>query len=84
MPLTTAERKHLMPYGAQKEVATEQGATEAYVSLAMNGEVRPKTEAGRQKLRRIQEALAAKLGVPVAEAFPETIQEAAPALAHTS
>lgn len=87
MPLTTADRKHRMPYGAQKDVASEQGVTAAYVSLVMNDEVRPKTEAGRKKLRRVQVAIARKLSVTVDEAFPpaipQTNQEAAP-LAHAS
>lgn len=84
MPLTTADRKHLMPYGAQKEVATEQGVTEAYVSLVMAGEVRPKTEMTRKKLRRVQVAIARKLGRTVDEVFPQTTQETAPHLAHAS
>ena len=84
MPLTTAERKHLMPYGAQKEVATEEGATEAYVSLAMNDEVHPKTEAGREKLRRVRVRIAGKLGITVDEAFSRPIQGAQPAAVATA
>lgn len=84
MPLTTADRKHQMPFGAQREVAAEQGVTEAYVSLTMNDLVQPRTEAGRKKLRRVQVALARKLGVTVDEAFPPTKEEAAPELARAS
>ena len=84
MPLSTADRKHLMPYGAQKEVAIEQGVTEAYVSLAMGGEVFPKTEVSRKKLRRVQVAIARKLGRTVDEAFPALVAESPPTLARAS
>jgi transcriptional regulator with XRE-family HTH domain len=81
MPLTIAERLHQMPHGAQAEVVRELGLSRTYVSAVMNDEVRPKTEPTRLKLRETQEALAAKLGRPVDEVFPEANQEAAP-LAH--
>jgi transcriptional regulator with XRE-family HTH domain len=71
MPLSIAERKHRMPYGAQMEVAREEGVAESYVSAVMNGEVRPKTEPTRQKLHRVQEALSRKLGTSLDDAFPE-------------
>ena len=60
-----------MPYGAQVAVATELEVAESYVSAVMNGEVRPKTEATREKLARVQVALAQKLELPVDEVFPE-------------
>lgn len=69
MPLSIADRKHLMPYGAQLEVAREQGVAESYVSAVMNGSVQPKTEATRKKLRRVQVALARKLGRRVEDVF---------------
>lgn len=69
MPLTIAERKHLMPFGAQREVAEEQQVDAAYVSKVMAGEVIPKTAASRKKLRRVQVALARKLGRRVDEVF---------------
>jgi hypothetical protein len=71
MPLSIAERKHRMPYGAQVAVATELEVAESYVSAVMNGEVRPKTDVTREKLSRVQIALAHKLELPVEEAFPE-------------
>lgn len=70
MPLTIADRKHQMPYGAQREVASEQKCTEAYVSLVMSDDVRPRTEVARKKLRRVRVALARKLGRPVDDVFP--------------
>lgn len=84
MPLTTADRKHLMPYGAQKDVATEQRVTEAYVSLVMAGEVFPKTEGSRKKLRRVQVAIARKLGRTVDEVFPPSATESPSELARAS
>jgi hypothetical protein len=77
MPLTVAERKHLMPYGARKDVASELQVDGTYVSRVMNGEVIPKTELGRKKLRRVQVALARKLGRTADEVFP-------PEIAHTT
>lgn len=71
MPLSVAERKHLMPYGARKDVADELAIDPTYVSKVMNGEVFPKSETGRKKLRRVQVALARKFGRPVDEVFPQ-------------
>lgn len=76
-PLSIADRKHLMPFGAQVQVATEEGVAQSYVSAVMNDEVFPKTEATREKLARVQAALARKLGRPVKDVFPETTREAA-------
>lgn len=84
MPLTTAQRKDSMPFGAQREVAIELQVDPAYVSKVMDDAVRPKTEASRKKLRRTQVAIARKLRLPVAEAFPQTNDEAPQDLAHAS
>jgi transcriptional regulator with XRE-family HTH domain len=72
MTLTVAERKHQMPSGAQREVATALGVKESFVSEVMAGEVFPKRPGTKAKVRRVQVALARKLGVSVAEAFPES------------
>lgn len=77
MPLSIAERKHRMPFGAQREVAAEQAVDAAYVSRVMNEEIHAKTPASRKKLRRVQVALARKLGVTVDEAFPPQTATAA-------
>lgn len=77
MPLTIAERKHQMPFGAQLEVAKAEGVSPSYISAVMSDEVFPKTPATRKKLRRIQVALARKLGKPVDEAFPQPTEAAA-------
>lgn len=76
-PLSIADRKHLMPHGAQAQVATEEGVAESYVSAVMNGDVRPKTPASREKLARVQAALARKLDRPTEDVFPESTREAA-------
>lgn len=70
MPLTIAERKHLMPFGAQREVAQAEGVTPSYVSAVMNDDVPAKTAPTRKKLRRVQVALARKLGRTVDDVFP--------------
>jgi hypothetical protein len=79
MPLTIAERKHLMPRGAQREVVKETGFSSTYVSAVVCGEVRPKTPPARKKLRRAQVALARKLGRPVDDVFPPEIAHVEPA-----
>ena len=66
-----------MPQGAQRQVATELEVAESYVSAVMNGEVRPKTDPTREKLSRVQIALAQKLDLPVDDVFPEHAQTAA-------
>jgi hypothetical protein len=84
MPITIAERKHRMPHGAQKAVARDLGVDEAFVSKAMNDDIRPKTDATREKLAQVQAALAEKLGLPVADVFPPSHDhqhEAAPVAA---
>jgi transcriptional regulator with XRE-family HTH domain len=70
MPLTIAERKYLMPFGAQIEVARAESVSESYVSAVMSDAVEPKTPPTRKKLRRVQVALARKLGRPVDDVFP--------------
>lgn len=84
MPLSIAERKHQMPFGAQLDVARAEGVSKSYVTAVMNGEVFPKTPRTRKQLRRVQVALARKLGRPVADVFPDTEQETTPTLARAS
>ena len=80
MPLSIAERKHLMPFGAQREVSADQRVDPGYVTRVMNDEIHPKTLVSRKKLRRVQVALARKLGRTVDDVFPQvpTHQEGAP------
>lgn len=66
-----------MPFGARLQVATEEGVAQSYVSAVMNDEVWPKTDATREKLARVQAALARKLELPVEEVFPPARSEAA-------
>lgn len=70
MPLSIAERKHQMPFGALREVSAEQRVDPGYVTRVMNGEITAKTPPSRKKLRRVRVALARKLGKPVDEVFP--------------
>lgn len=66
MPLTVWQRKERLPFGAQKEVATEEGCDPAVVSMVVNdkaGNYDPK------RVRRIQVRLARKMGCRVDEAF---------------
>lgn len=68
-----------MPFRAQAQVAEAEKVAESYVSAVMNGTVHPQTDKTRKKLRRVQVALARKLGVTVDEAFPpaEPVQQVA-------
>ncbi|MBA3891593.1 MAG: hypothetical protein H0X64_13795 [Gemmatimonadaceae bacterium] len=75
MALSTAERKHRMPFGAQKAIAAEEGVAESYVSAAVADELRPKTPAARMRLRRIRVAVARKLKMRVDEVFPADAPE---------
>lgn len=84
MPLTIAERKHRLPFGAQREVSREQSVDPGYVSKVMDGAIRPKTEPAKKKLRRVQVAIARKLGVTVDEAFPQEEKQETPPLAKVS
>jgi hypothetical protein len=69
MPLTNIERKERLAYGQQKEVADRLGEPESYISLAMAGEIRPKTKRAKLRLRRAQVALARAMGLRVSDAF---------------
>lgn len=70
MPLTTADRKDRLPFGAQRAVALELQVDPAYVSKVMDDAVRPKTPRGKKQLRTVQVALSRKLRLPVDEVFP--------------
>ncbi len=70
MGLSIAERKHLMPHGAQREIAADLAIDASYVSRVLSGDIRPKTANGRDQLRRVQAAIAQKLELPVDEVFP--------------
>ena len=74
--LTLAERLYLMPYGAQQRVADDLKLSKQYVSQIARGTVQPKTPESRAVVLKVQRALAAELGRPLAEVFPETTQEA--------
>lgn len=74
--LTLAERLYLMPYGAQQRVADALKLSKQYVSQIARGVVDPKTPESRATVLKVQRALAAEMGRPVAEVFPETKQEA--------
>lgn len=69
LALTVAERKHRLPYGAQKKIARRLGVARSYVSAAVAGDCRPKTKRAKLRLRRVQVAIAGELGLPVEEAF---------------
>lgn len=69
MPLSIAERKYRMPHGALQEVARAEGVANSYVTAVMNGTVAAKSPRAKKRLRRIQVALARKLGRRVDDVF---------------
>lgn len=69
MPLSIAERKDRLPHGGVKEIAAKIGADSGYVSRMMAGEVFPKTDRTKKKLRRGFRAAAKLIGLPVDEVF---------------
>lgn len=77
MPLSVAERKYRMPFGAQKAISRELQVSAGWICKVMDGAVRAKTPSGRKTVRAIQVAIARKLGVRVDEAFPPTETRAA-------
>ena len=68
--LTVAERKHRLPFGAQKEIAEAEGVSKALVSEVVNGTSNPTTPEAQRRHRRIQVRIARKLGLRVDEVFP--------------
>jgi hypothetical protein len=89
MPLSIAERLHQLPHGAQAAVAVECDKSASTVSAIMRGIYpRPESEEGKQSVRQVQRALAARFvpPLPVWEVFAEwdgerPALEATPALA---
>lgn len=73
--MTASERKALMPHGAQREIANALKLTESYVSQVITGDARPKTPRAHRTVRRIQVAIARKLGRRVGEVFPLETQK---------
>lgn len=70
MALSVADRKHRLPHGAQKEIADAlANGDKSYTSRALAGEIHPKTEPAKAKLRRVQEAFAEKFKLPVEDVF---------------
>lgn len=69
MALSIAERKHRLPHGAMKEIAEAHGVSLTYVSRAVAGEVHPKSEQAKLKLRAVQESVAERIGLPVEDVF---------------
>lgn len=83
MPLSRWDRKARLPYGAQKEIATELRAegmacNEGDVSLVLHDKA---SHLPAEKVKKIQAAIAKRLRprVSVAEAFPADEADAEPA-----
>ena len=66
MALTKRQRKERLPRGAQKEIARELGVGTSTVSAVINGKA---VLYSNETVKRVQEAIAARIGEPVEEVF---------------
>ena len=71
MALTALRRKRLLTHGDQKKIAFRFALSDAFVSFVMNGHNLPVTPDGWKNYRKVQNAIARKLGMTVEEAFSE-------------
>lgn len=67
MSIARYARKERLPVGAQKEIAIRLGVAESVVSRVMNDKGQDLSPLTR---RKVQVAIARKLGLKVEEAFP--------------
>ena len=67
MSIARYARKERLPFGAQAEIAEKLGVDESYVSRVMNDKAQ---HLPARTVRNIQVAIARKIGLAVAEAFP--------------
>lgn len=77
MPLSKYQRKEKLDQASvtQRELAEDLNEPDWFVSLVMNDRA---VEMGYQpeRIRRAQDAIAQKIGVPVDEAFPPAVEDA--------
>jgi hypothetical protein len=80
MPLSKWDRKQRLPFGAQQRIADDlgEGYDKAFVSLVMNDKAQARDQ---EKVKRVREAIAARIGLPVEEVFPDPAIESAAARA---
>lgn len=73
MPLSKYERKELLPYGAQSEIAGELDLSEATVSLVMNDKT---ASLPPETIERVRTAIAARIGRPVSDLWDPPVESA--------
>lgn len=80
MPLSKWDRKQRLPFGAQQQIADElgEGYDKAFVSLVMNDKAQARDQ---EKVKKIRDAIARRIGLPVEEVFPDPPIETAVARA---
>lgn len=69
MALNAIGRKHMLPYGKQREIADRTRLNPGLVSQALNGVGFPLSPRGWKKYRKAQVAIARSLGLSLEEAF---------------
>ena len=79
MPLTPLERKARLPHGAQKTLAGRHRLLRSQVSEGIAGVWNPKTKKSKERLRRLQLAVAAVLALPLEDVWsPEELAASEP------
>lgn len=67
MNIARFARLERLPYGTQSEIAKKLGVSPAFVSLVMNDKA---AALNQEKVRKVRVAIARRLRMAVAEAFP--------------
>lgn len=69
MPMTPGEINDRMPVGTQRELAAQLQVSPAYVSRVVQQNMEPRGPRGRKTMRRVQVAIARRIGLKVDEVF---------------
>lgn len=71
MALSAVGRKNLLEHGLQREIADAVHVAQGYVSQVVNGVGFPLTRKGWKKYRKVQRAVARRLGMAWEDAFSD-------------
>lgn len=69
MPLTPGQISDRLEHGGKSQLARDLKVSDAYVSRVIQGHMRPCTPRGQKTLRRVQVAIARRIGMKVADVF---------------
>jgi hypothetical protein len=74
MPLSRADRKDRLPFGAGRRIAAACGVEPSFVSSVVNETAIRRTPKALAKVARVQGAIARELGLEVSEAFANPVE----------